>query len=383
MLCPRVLSKQPGLVEFFGVGCFITTMAYFKQDPLRRLAYRLVLLISGFLLILVGMILYFFMKGALDDFLFYFWNYNTTYYVAELTLAERLWKGGQYWYFLFNKFFMLFTFFIVQEVCLLIRFFWRRRHQKPVLRNDFMGVFAIWGVMSFVGTSLSGRNFDHYFIQVLPAFSIIVSIGMYKSFEMIRQLCMDNTLKNNISIGSILLGGGGVAIFLTLLGATVVFTFIEASPSQPSAEESLVEYLLVNSNAKDRIFVWGFYPEIYILTGRRAASRYTFTNVLTGLIPWTNADIDVDTTYAIVPGTWEILMDELQENKPLFIVDTSVGGYRKYAKYPIKTFPQLYHFLQTHYALDHRVLREDAVAFDIFKRKELNMFLNLESSFLY
>jgi len=132
----------------------------------------------------------------------------------------------------------------------------------------------------------------------------------------------------------------------------------------------LTEYIKKNSTEHDRIFVWGFAPEFYVLTDRSPASRYIQTNYLTGLIPWVNCDPNIDTAYAIVPGAWEIFMREMNQNRPLFIIDTSIGNYACYAKYPPHKYKYFADFLNENYTVakvsDERV----NLRFRLFKRKK-------------
>ncbi len=103
------------------------------------------------------------------------------------------------------------------------------------------------------------------------------------------------------------------------------------------------------STREDRIFVWGFNPDIYHYADRLPASRFIYCTFQTGLIPWTNTDPRIDTSYAIVPGAMETLLTDLQRQPPRFFVDSSAGPHRFFGKYPVRNFPALYDWLHTHY----------------------------------
>jgi hypothetical protein len=107
-------------------------------------------------------------------------------------------------------------------------------------------------------------------------------------------------------------------------------------------------HIASHSSTDDTIFVWGFVPEIYVQSDRMHASRYTFCNQVTGLIPWENID-EPNTSATAVPGAMGIMMEELTRNRPIFIVDTSIGNVWAYGKYPFPRFPQLDAFVRDSY----------------------------------
>lgn len=95
--------------------------------------------------------------------------------------------------------------------------------------------------------------------------------------------------------------------------------------------------IALHTSPGERIFVWGYFPELYLFSQRLPASRFLYTNYVTGLIPWTNLDPWIDTDYAIVPGAREQLAEDLRRHPPAMVVDT--GGGRGYIKYPLATQP--------------------------------------------
>jgi len=134
----------------------------------------------------------------------------------------------------------------------------------------------------------------------------------------------------------------------------------DTTPDLDPTYLQLARHIRLNSGEDDRIFVWGFQPIIYVASGRRPASRFIICHALTGQIPWVNIDPDTETSQWILPGSWARLMDELEKNRPLFIVDTSPGNYAAYGKYPIHRYLQLYWFIRRHYVMDRVIFRSGA-----------------------
>ena len=133
------------------------------------------------------------------------------------------------------------------------------------------------------------------------------------------------------------------------LGAAALASRQRTLPTDPSLRVST--YIREHSSAEDRIFVWGFHPDIYLHSDRRPASRFLYASFVTGLIPWTNTAPERDTTYAIVPGAMAALLRDLAATNPKFIVDCSVGPNRHWQKYPLDKFPPLHAYIQEHYRI--------------------------------
>ncbi len=115
---------------------------------------------------------------------------------------------------------------------------------------------------------------------------------------------------------------------------------------------SVGEYIEQHSVPSDRIVVWGFSTPIYFFANRLSASREIWSDDLTGRVPGSPRawQADFDTTPYIRPGSWQSFLQELQQNRPLWFVDTATASLNYYGKYPIQKYPPLWEFLQAHYA---------------------------------
>jgi len=111
----------------------------------------------------------------------------------------------------------------------------------------------------------------------------------------------------------------------------------------------LAAYIREHSAATDKIFAWGYNPDIYMYANRSPASRFLYCTFQTGLIPWTNEAPGIDTSYAIVPGSMETLLADLRRNHAAFIVDCGVGPHRRFVKYPLEKFAPLHAYVSANY----------------------------------
>jgi len=280
-------------------------------------------LCGGGLLVTLLVVGHFAIHGALGDFWFGFFQYNTDYYLKSNTLSLRiaalpelltLSLGPFYWgALLMGGIFLMF------------------KDRRPSLPHVFL---LLWAGMTFLATFLSGRNFYHYFFQTYPSFCLLSAVALGALFQRFK---------------SSRLGYGAVALLLVLPHSANILPGPETEIQQQVTQiQGTVDYIRNHSSKEDRIFVWGFFPEIYTLTERRSASRFLTTNTLSGLIPW-QCQWDFDWAAYIVPQHWDTLLRELKQNAPKFIIDTSPGDYRCYHHHPISHSPRLHRFLTDHY----------------------------------
>lgn len=392
-------SKQPALLEYLTTIVFFGVLSCIDRSGIKQIIRGFFCIISGFCLPLAIIVFYYYVNGSLRDLWFYFWEYNVKYYAAAISLLGRF-KIAQDYLISEKSFFRVNLLLTMSFVGGAIMTVWGlTRNFKKIDKKLLIDLYIIsLGLSAYIGASYTGRSFGHYFIMILPAFCLIGARFIQELCELInthRESKFAGKLIKVILIITITTGFMWPATrsfrkklarimklhsYLNRYKFNTVYSdlknggaFLYPQKIMPLKERELYDisrYLISNSGSNEKIFVWGFYPEIYISTGRRPASRYTYCNFLTGLLPWVNTDKDTDTANTIVPGSWDIFMEEMKKNMPLFIVDTSLGDHRYYGKYPIGKFDRLLKFIQDYY-------RPEKVLFDykgqpsflLFKRK--------------
>ncbi len=364
-----VLAKQPALLDCAAAGGFLLCLALFHRRSLWAMLTDIALLISGVLVIVAAVIFYFYWRGALADFVFYGWTYNTDVYLPEITLLNRVNSLFVPLNYLIKRFFPIAVVFFAGMIFLPIRFFTPTTTEATDLDAGLL--FVGWSISSLAGAAASGRAFGHYYLQLLPALCLVAGITTDAALRLGRTYLISAS-KRPVTVSQRILWPALILSSLTPLVLPVAVR-VAQSVRNEAADKSgqrVVQYIRQTTPEQATMFVWGFYPELYVLAERTPASRYTFTNVLTGMIPWTNTAPDRDTTYAIVPGAWDILMRELAAAWPQVVIDTSPGDHRCYGKYPIEAFPVLHHWLQRHYTLAYEVLTDSGeVSFRVLLRK--------------
>jgi hypothetical protein len=300
--------------------------------------------------------------GAGPDFVFYAWTYNLKYYGPEVDTAHRFFSGLPFFAHLARTY----PFVLLNGLCALLAVSVRVVQLRPAAATGRSRAaecyLVLWCLSSLAGALSSGRGFDHYFIQFLPAFSWLAS-------------WLPGSLGHVIARGNIRpVIRGGAALLLAFFIGSLVFTPVAARrvpPPPVDPARPVADFIDDHSLPADKIFVWGYNPDIYLYANRAPASRFLYCTFQTGLIPWTNLDPDKDTRYAIVPGAMETLIGDLRRTKPLFIVDCGVGPHRHFAKYPLADFEPLRQFVAESYAeIDPAEFRPRG--FRLFMRRDIS-----------
>jgi 4-amino-4-deoxy-L-arabinose transferase-like glycosyltransferase len=331
------LSKQPALLDLAAPLATLIYAGWRQSLSPRAVLLQLFTLAAGWLVPVVLTAAYLGAQGALRDGIFYTWTYNLSYYGPEISTAERMGALAVPFQIIGSAQPWLLLLWVGGALAALHRLAQRTPAPDEAAANPGLVFLAVWSLAGLAGAASSGRGFDHYTIQFLAPFCLGAGLVLGR------------------------LAGWASALrrwpkwlAAALLVVVVYQAFSAAVPARrrtlPGDSSLRVSaYIREHSAPSDRIFVWGFHPDIYLYADRRPASRYLFASFLTGLIPWTNTAADRDTGYAIVPGSMDRLLQDLAARPPAFIVDCSAGPNRHWQKYPLEKFPSLLDFIRHRY----------------------------------
>lgn len=361
-----VFSKQPALFAYTPVLLFSLLFSYVNNKKMAASIKACALNLLGFSLVAGGFVFYFYVNGAFKDFWYWFWEYFCVYYVPALTGVEKIKTALTFKDSFFQINYLLLALFVFYTLIVSVNSFRQLRKKRSLERGALIDWYLIlWGCVAYVAVSYSGRNFGHYYIMVLPPLCLIAGRAVIYAGEVINSVVTDYAGKYYLApfyqkaIKLIL----PVVLVCSLLDPMELFYHrlrlwsifskkLDQEALIPEEFYAIPRYIKANSAEGDSIVVWGFAPEYYALSGRMSATRFIYSNYLTGLIPWTNCRYDIDTSMAIVPGAWDIFMQEIEKNKPIYILDTSPTNYRCYAKYAPEKFPVFAAYLKKNYTVE-------------------------------
>lgn len=335
------LSKQSALLEILPPILALAGIAVFQTRERSTALRGILLTVVIFVAAIGGCFALYALQGAGNDFLFYTWTYNLQYYGAEYTFVEKIISASV----LITKLAALYPVLLFTAISGLV---WLavRVLQAPAPatvepRRSAEIYLLAWLVFSLGAAMAGGRGYDHYFFPVLAPAAWLAALIPGR---IISAISSSQPPRVPWRVAGILFG-----LFLLLGVIYKPLTARQYPPDDPDPAQRVSEYIRRQSSSADRLFVWGFNPDIYYYSNRLPATRFLYCTFQTGLIPWSNIGEDVDTTYAIVPGSMDQLIADLIKTSPRFIIDSSAGVHRNFKKYPIKKFPALSDWIETHY----------------------------------
>lgn len=179
--------------------------------------------------------------------------------------------------------------------------------------------------LSLVPVSMGGRFFAHYFLLTLPGLCLGMGLVWEEWKPVLRRAAL-------------------------VFSAFAAILFLAGSLARPQIQKwegyPDVDYQAIGArvreltSAGDRIFVWGWSPEIYMFSDRRPASRFVFCDALSGRVPGSGDDPALAARYQefINARAWDLLWDDFVEHPPRLIIDGASAGLHDYASFPLENY---------------------------------------------
>ncbi|OGQ07499.1 MAG: hypothetical protein A3G32_01055 [Deltaproteobacteria bacterium RIFCSPLOWO2_12_FULL_40_28] len=295
-----------------------------EKMPLLLRKYLFFLL--GFIAPVFLMILWFKMTGVLSDYVHYSLQGSVNYI-----------EGGKKTVFFFKNFLTKGGGFFLSTILLWILcgfFFIRVRKEKKPPEIIFV---VLWFFLSFIPIATGGRFYGHYFIQLLPAATllagfVITTFSSVKAFNWVISLM----------------------VIPTVLFWTVRANYKSIDQLFPDdqlfQQQRIGEWIKNHTHQTDTLFVWGFATAIYFHAERSSMSRFLWTDLLTGRMPGSELSRTphFDTTPFVRTEAWNDFWEDFK-NPPTYFVDTSPANLHDYKKFPPSLYPDLWRYLNMNY----------------------------------
>ncbi|MCH7541174.1 glycosyltransferase family 39 protein [Patescibacteria group bacterium] len=277
-----VLLKVPAIFDFWAFFIFVALML--QKNTISLTFKNLFILVAGLSVPILVTIIYFLSTGTLGDYFQSAFLYNVSYTSY----------GNQ---FLIENGLLLVK--AVPIILVIIYFFVRIRNQlqsqgdKRVNNHEFL---IIWLVLSFYGAVFTGRAYEHYLIQPLPVFSLIVAASIFD-----RKF----TRVGLVSILAVLILTF-ILHFRPWFNQTYYTNFVRFATNQITFDQytasfdpvaprnyALASFLTgcekydsdnecvkTRTDTKDKLYIFANHPAIYFLSGLDPASRFvTFFHI--------------------------------------------------------------------------------------------------------
>ena len=334
-----VLAKQPGVLDF-GVALVLGALgAWARPDRRKEIARLGLALLAGCAVPLLATGLYFAAKDAWADLVYYTWTYNNVLYVPEVPLLKR-WSMVQVPFALAWEYHPAVVVLGVTAAMVLLVHAVRRFFRRPADFDLPAWLILGWCASGLISTTLSGRGFTHYSIQLIPGLSLACGWLTARIWTATRNWAGEKVFR--------VAAASTTAICLVVWLLAPIPARIRAFDLPDPGSDTIAELIRQHSGQHERIFVWGYTPEVYAMSERLPAIRFLYNTFVTGLIPWTNLDPLKNTDYAIVPGARESFLADWKSHPPALVADGR--SQRGFMKYPLEKQAWLWPLIEQGYA---------------------------------
>lgn len=296
------LFKIPAAFDVPVIIIFWLVYAKLKQKELLGVAQKTVILAAGYFSPILITFVWYYLKGAFNEYLFAAFLQNVGYLSAwrpDIQRESFLVRNGP---------------LLLRGTILAAGSFLLAIKQKS-LDKTFV-LLSIWTLFALFGATLSGRPYPHYLIQVVPPASLLGAI-----------LIANTKKEQTLAIIPLALVFATTVYFNFYTYPTVPYyrNFIEFAAGTKNKQAyfeyfdkrvpkiyEISSYLRENSLPSDRVLIWSNNPEIHALSRRLPSSKFVaFYHI---------SDFDPD--YSITFGA-------IDNNPPAYIVtneDVEIPG---------------------------------------------------------
>ena len=297
--------------------------------PWRLRLGRPLALLVGFVALPLLTVLVYAALGELESFLFCFHGYNVNFYMAATRVTtERLLLAP--WTAVTNFLVPVAT-VATLGLAGMVAVLWgplRFRRADPGQGVARLAVLLL--ALSLFASLFAGlRFFAHYFALALPFWA---ALGGWFTGTKIRHARPLHALAVTLLVMTALGLEVGRRPWLDTLRRTrewvVSGRILDAAdplawPRRDGLATAAARYIRANSSPDDRVFVWGMRPHVQVYARRLPATRFVTSTFLTGVVPWERLEPADGTADWIVPGSWDLFMADMEQERPLFVVDAS------------------------------------------------------------
>ena len=251
------VCKQTAVFPAAAAGIWLWLNDGFKSfwEKIARRVFASVLMVAGFAVPIALSYYFFYQRGVHDDYFLWAWTANFDYMTYQFPLSHVAKK------FLIAT--SLFFAAIAPFTYLIVR---------GLRQNGFdarSSMLLLWFLVVLFGLSSSGKFFSNYYFHLFAPLSLLAAAGWLK---------VGAAGRKRVTLS---------AAVMALLFCTAWFfrdalheKFDYAAPDYRKIGERVHEL----TKEGDRIFVWGYSPEIYVISRRRPSARFVFCDYLSGRI---------------------------------------------------------------------------------------------------
>jgi hypothetical protein len=282
----------------------------------------------GFATIAAALFYFFLTQGTLQD--FWFWTVTV--------VRQRYLPDGWHFQLPLHQLAMLAETVVFWTLIVLRARGWRRFSLPE------KALWA-WLVLSIAIVLVPGRFHPHYAIQAFAPLATLSALEFRQRLDAASE--PKHRRLNRWSIG--------LLAALTLVFGIIAVLWEPFAPSyfsrKPPYYLEVARHIRATTAPNDRIFVWGAYTPIYVMSDRLPATRFVAFKRGCGR----HAQSPFSDCWDSGPEMWPLLAQDLAATPPTLIVDTAPANLGDFGVYPIQDFPMLSDLLATHYLQERTI----------------------------
>jgi hypothetical protein len=374
------IFKQVGIfnLAFFGLDELWRSLSAAERRPgyglksrfESRAMFRLLWIGAGFALAVAALLLWLASIGALRG----FWRNAVVlgaFYVGSLPRA--LWikfmVGRTFGYILFNA-----TLWALALIAVLEPRAWHKMAScggpaRPDLANTDRSI-ALWGLVSLSGVFTSGRFYGHYFIQALPALTLLGARGA----ELVAGWLRTGARRHSRAIAYTLAAAflfsfvrfhhrTAILAYETMTGSETRWSRAWGMSRREKEAESIAKVLRDRIGEGAPLYIWGYALDLYWRSGCRPASRYLTPYYVTGhFYPEVTDSVEGPQEPFWRQARAELIQD-LKQTHPRWILNTDEA----ISSLP---YPEIVDFVNANYGYAGQLAADPDHPFLIFELKD-------------
>lgn len=289
------MTKQVAMWNFFALAAFLLYEGY-RSGAWRQTRNDLAIFIGAALSALVPFFAYFAVRGAVDDFVYAIFTYNELF-ARQVPLPKRLLRMVM----IKEGYLAAATAFLWLGAAIsAVRLIRARPGPREIL-------LLLWVAGSYLGVKTSGRDYPHYYVQLLPGLAILCALLVAHLPRPTIGRPLSAPLVAILLIAFVGTVGWNVRVYaLGDLSEIHEEKFPDTQVTEADFEaQSIADYIRVTTDPRDTIFNLGRETQLYFLADRAPATQFIY-----------------DRSFWLEEDTFEEAMRDLRSNRPALIIDS-------------------------------------------------------------
>jgi hypothetical protein len=237
----------------------------------------------------------------------------------------------------------------------------KRSWLRALRSSSFDWMAAAMALGGVIAARASRREFDHYYVMVVPGFSLLLGVFAERAAASVARARLNALYQAALFAPLLLVGELALSFRNDHLAAFSAQHMYITDLATARREPPLCQYIRAHSKPTDTLYVWGFRAQLHVSCARAPASRFVYATFVAGYVPGGEANTKQQDDWFAVPGSRELLVRELEESKPPVIVQSArtVGGRIMRNAGPVWDYVDAHYRLDTIIEGDEVYLRKD------------------------